>query len=165
MFSCSLQLPYWPKQRQMLPARAPSILLFFVDLYIIHSHLRICATLKLFRLFLYVFWGKKNKKGIALLFSAAPLVLSKKKITPKFKKRPKKLPIICHQLYFSVLARLSKRPKNRNPVPPKAPYCRTGYLDWEITRIWVAAFCDNMKVLEFSIPRTEKEKSYQLWKF
>ena len=23
-----------------------------------------------------------------------------------------------------------KQPKNRNAVPPKAPYCRTGYLDW-----------------------------------
>ena len=38
-------------------------------------------------------------------------------------------------IFFSLLARLPKRPKNRNPVPPKAPYCRTGYLDWEITRI------------------------------
>ena len=34
--------------------------------------------------------------------------------------------------FFSVLVRLPKRPKNRNPVPPKAPECRTGYLDWDL---------------------------------
>ena len=34
--------------------------------------------------------------------------------------------------FFSVLAWLPKRPKKRNPVPPKVPYCRTGYLDWGI---------------------------------
>ena len=36
--------------------------------------------------------------------------------------------------FFSVLARLPKRPKNRNPVPPNAPYCRNGYLDWAIIK-------------------------------
>ena len=30
---------------------------------------------------------------------------------------------------ISVLAWLPK-PKNRNSLPPKAPLCRTGYLDW-----------------------------------
>ena len=29
------------------------------------------------------------------------------------------------------------RPKNRNPIPPKAPKCRTGYLDWGSKLKWV----------------------------
>ena len=33
---------------------------------------------------------------------------------------------------FYVLAWLPKWPKNRNPIPPKAPLYRTGYLDWAI---------------------------------
>ena len=33
--------------------------------------------------------------------------------------------------FFNVLAWLPKQPRNRNPVPRKAPYCRTGNLDWK----------------------------------
>ena len=52
-------------------------------------------------------------------------------MTPKtWKKRPQKLLIIGPQ-FFYVLARLPKQPRHRNPVPPKAPQCRTGYLDWD----------------------------------
>ena len=39
--------------------------------------------------------------------------------------------VIGPQLFFSVLARLPKQPKNRNPIPPKALLRRTGYLDWD----------------------------------
>ena len=46
------------------------------------------------------------------------------------KKTPSKVAHNRPRTFFSVLARLPKRPKNRNPVPPKAKYCRTGYLDW-----------------------------------
>ena len=43
-------------------------------------------------------------------------------LLPKtWKKHPQKLLIIGPNFFFSVLAQLPKRPKNRNPVPPKAP--------------------------------------------
>jgi hypothetical protein len=48
------------------------------------------------------------------------------------KKMPSKVAHNRPPNFFSILARLTKRPENRNPVPPKAPYCRTGYLDWEL---------------------------------
>jgi len=55
----------------------------------------------------------------------------KKKFAPeKMKKHHSKLLIIGLQFLFSLLAQLPKRPKNRNPVTPKVPKCRTGYLDW-----------------------------------
>ena len=52
------------------------------------------------------------------------------------KKAPSK---VAHNrpIFFSVLTRLQKRPKNRNPVPPKAPKCRTGYLDWGSEGEWL----------------------------
>ena len=46
------------------------------------------------------------------------------------KKTPSKVAHNRPRPFFSLLARLPKLPKNRNPVPPKAPYFRTGYLDW-----------------------------------
>ena len=45
------------------------------------------------------------------------------------KKPPLKLAPNWSRFFFSVLGRLSKLPQNRNPLPPKAPKCRTGYLD------------------------------------
>ena len=57
------------------------------------------------------------------LFSADTIVFSKKKsFDPEnMKKTPSKLLIIGPQLFFYELVRLPKRPRNRNPVPPKAP--------------------------------------------
>ena len=75
------------------------------------------------------------------LFSADAIVFSKKKKEKKFNPENMKKPLskVAHNrppTFFSVLARLPKRPKNRNPVPPKAPYYRTGYLDWEFCPIY-----------------------------
>ena len=61
------------------------------------------------------------------LFSADAMVFSKK----QHEKLPSKVAHNRPPTFFSVLAWLPKRPKNRNPVPPKAPLCRTGYLDWD----------------------------------
>ena len=78
---------------------------------------------------------KKRLKNspISILLSCAqsgrfvcPLKLEKKSSPKVAHNRP---------IFFSVLTRLQKRPKNRNPVPPKAPKCRTGYLDWVWT-VW-----------------------------
>ena len=59
------------------------------------------------------------------LFSEDAMVFSKKNhfiFAPEnIKKLPSKVAHNRPQLFFSVLARLPKRPKNRNPVPPKAP--------------------------------------------
>ena len=67
------------------------------------------------------------------LFSADATIFLKKfnffVVLENMKKIPSKVAHNRLRLFFSVLARLPKRPKNRNPVPPKAPYCRTGYLD------------------------------------
>ena len=64
------------------------------------------------------------------LYSADAKVFSKKlkKIfDPKnMKKSPSKVTHNWPTTFFSVLARLPKRPKNRNPVSQKAP----GYLDF-----------------------------------
>ena len=66
------------------------------------------------------------------LSSADTIVFFKKKskffFAPEnMKKPPSKVAHNRPPLFFSVLARLPKQPKNRNTVPPKA---RTGYLDW-----------------------------------
>ena len=59
------------------------------------------------------------------LFSADTIVFSEKNeknMTPEtWKKYPQKLLVIGPQLFFYVMARLPKRPRNRNPVPQKAP--------------------------------------------
>ena len=59
------------------------------------------------------------------LFSADPIVFSKK--NPNFfdvenmEKPPSKVAHDQPQLFSYALARLTKRPRNKNPVPPKAP--------------------------------------------
>ena len=59
------------------------------------------------------------------LFSADATIFKKKikkKIVPEnMKKTPSKVAHNRPRPFFSVLAWLPKRPKNRNPVPPKAP--------------------------------------------
>ena len=37
-------------------------------------------------------------------------------------------------IHFSVLAWLPKWPKNRNPEPPKAPWCKISHLDWRFSK-------------------------------
>jgi len=55
------------------------------------------------------------------LLSADAIVFKKKKFDPEnMKKLPSKVAHNRPQLFFYVLARLPKRPRNRNPVPPKA---------------------------------------------
>ena len=51
------------------------------------------------------------------------------------KKPPSKVAHNQPATFFYVLARLHKQPRNRKPVPPKAPQCRTVYLDWEMDTI------------------------------
>ena len=56
------------------------------------------------------------------LFSADAIVFSKKKIFPENMK--KLASTVAHNRppnFFYALARLPKRPRNRNPVLPKAP--------------------------------------------
>ena len=60
------------------------------------------------------------------LFSADDIeffkIIKKKKIDPEnMKKPPSKVAHNRPQLFFYVLARLPKRPRNRNSIPPKAP--------------------------------------------
>ena len=59
------------------------------------------------------------------LFSVDASVFKKrKKIDHKnMKKQPSKV-AHNHNLFY-VLAQLPKRPRNRNPITPKAPLCRT----------------------------------------
>ena len=58
------------------------------------------------------------------LFSADAIVFSKKfekKFDPEnMKKLPSKVAHNRPPTFFYVLAQLPKRPKNRNPIPPKA---------------------------------------------
>ena len=69
------------------------------------------------------------------LFSANAIVFSKrlkKNFDPENMKKPHSN--VAHNrppTFFNVLAWLPKQPRNRNPVPRKAPYCRTGNLDWK----------------------------------
>jgi hypothetical protein len=68
------------------------------------------------------------------LLSADAIVFSKKNlknVDPENKKKPPSKVAYNRPPFFSVLAWLPKRPKNRNSLPPKAPQCRTGYLDWD----------------------------------
>ena len=72
------------------------------------------------------------------LFSADAIVFSKKKIffdPENIKKLPSKVAHVRPPTFFYILDQLPKRPKNRNPVPPKAPECRTRYLDWAPTAV------------------------------
>jgi hypothetical protein len=59
---------------------------------------------------------KNNKKKIA--------------VQENMKKPPSKVAHNSQLKLFSVLAWLPKGPINRNPISPKAPQCRTGYLEW-----------------------------------
>ena len=54
------------------------------------------------------------------LFSADAIVFLKKIDPENMKKTPSKIAHNQPQTFFYVLARLPKRPRNRNPVPPKA---------------------------------------------
>ena len=61
------------------------------------------------------------------------VLFQKKILTPKtWNNRSQKLLIIGPQLFLCTdpSAQQPKQPKNRNPAPPKATLCRTGYLDW-----------------------------------
>ena len=61
-------------------------------------------------------------EGGFFIFSGAKNYFKIFFLPPKtWKNHPKKLLIIGPDPFFSVLARLPKRPKNRNPVPPKVP--------------------------------------------
>jgi len=74
-----------------------------------------------------VLFPPKNQIKIPIYYT---IVFSKKSLSPKtWKNSLIKLPIIGPQLFF-LLARLPKRPRNKNPAPSKARQCRTGYLDW-----------------------------------
>ena len=69
--------------------------------------------------FFHVFGVKKNQKKI---YKKGIMHLFKIFLDPEnMKKTPLKVAHNWPRPFFSVLARLPKRPKNRNPVPPKVP--------------------------------------------
>ena len=64
-------------------------------------------------------------------------------LTPKtWKTCPQKLLVIGPKLFIFVLARLFKQPRNRKLVPPKAPQCRTVYLEWGNHATLPLPFCN-----------------------
>ena len=102
-------------------------------------------------------WRKKNHKNSMMQHFSADAIECKifwKKIV--MKKRPQKLPMIHNWFFFTTVAWLPQRPKNKNLVLPKAPWCRTGYLDWGVSII-----CKRKSWLEISrtISRTQTKKN------
>ena len=95
--------------------------------YIYVFTIKFLALIKCFFMFSGPIKFKKFNytKCIMQLFSAETIVFSKKKIkvlTPQnMKKPPSKVAHNRPHTFFHLLARLPKRPRNRNPVQPKAP--------------------------------------------
>ena len=82
------------------------------DLYAIHSHLRKKPSFIPKKIQIKI--QKKIQKGFFIYLLC--------KLDPEnMKKTPSKIAHNRPPTFFYVLARLPKWPRNRNPVPPKAP--------------------------------------------